>query len=433
MTISSTSRKAGPYTANGGTTNFAFGFKVFTSADVRVVYTPDDTGIEADLVESSNYTVSLNADQDENPGGSITTIGGDSPYDNGTITLTSQVSELQETELPSGGGWFPKVVENALDRLTIIAQQTLLLIRGGLRQPISDAEAIGELPSATERAEKYLYFDVNGDPTAVETIAGDVVVSSAMEPVVGAASIAAAKVLLEIPAESNPWTTGDVKLTLKTTADTGWVMFDDGTIGSATSGATTRANADTVDLYTLLWNNVSDTYAPVTTGRGANAAADFAANKAIGLTKVLGRALGIAGAGSGLTSRALGLTTGVETHALTEAELPSHTHNAAAHTHSFSATSSGVSADHSHSAGTYSAGVTNPGSGIGNVSAVGDSAAATASPAVTGTSGGASADHTHTVSGTSGSGGAAATSAVGSGTAHQNMPPISFFNAMIKL
>jgi hypothetical protein len=40
------------------------------------------------------------------------------------------------------------------------------------------------------------------------------------------------------------------------------------------------------------------------------------------LPKTLGRALGVAGSGSGLTARALGAIVGAETHAITLAELP---------------------------------------------------------------------------------------------------------------
>ncbi len=101
------------------------------------------------------------------------------------------------------------------------------------------------------------------------------------------------------------FSTGDAKLTLKNTADAGWIMMNDGTIGNVSSGAT-FADASAQALYTLLWNNCLDAWAPVTGGRGASAAADWAAQKPIALTKQLGRALIIAGAGSGLTSRALG-------------------------------------------------------------------------------------------------------------------------------
>lgn len=122
------------------------------------------------------------------------------------------------------------------------------------------------------------------------------------------------------------FTTGDLILTMRNTAAAGWIVCDDGTIGSAASAATSRANADTEALFTLLWNNVGNTYAPVSGGRGASAAADFAANKTIGMTKLLGRALAIAGNGSGLTARSIGETQGAETHLLTAAEIPAHNH-----------------------------------------------------------------------------------------------------------
>jgi hypothetical protein len=119
----------------------------------------------------------------------------------------------------------------------------------------------------------------------------------------------------------NVWSTGDVKSTIKTIADTGWLMMNDGTIGNVSSGAN-LAGALAQNLYTLLWTNISTAYAPVAGGRGATAAADWAANKPIALLAVPGRALCVAGAGSGLTSRALGQTAGVETQAIAQANLP---------------------------------------------------------------------------------------------------------------
>lgn len=182
--------------------------------------------------------------------------------------------------------------------------------------------------------------------------------------------------------QTGSFTTGDVKLTLKTTADTGWVLMDDKTIGNGASGATGRANADTVDLYTLLWNNTADAQCAVSTGRGANAAADYAANKTIALPKALGRALATYGSGSGLTARALALAYGVETHPLITAELASHSHSQDANT------------------------VLNNGATNVLLNGTGDKGATL---------------------------GGGTTATQGSGTAHQNMQPTLFLNTMIKL
>ncbi|PIZ05070.1 MAG: phage tail protein, partial [Gammaproteobacteria bacterium CG_4_10_14_0_8_um_filter_38_16] len=48
--------------------------------------------------------------------------------------------------------------------------------------------------------------------------------------------------------------------------------------------------------------------------------------KTLTLPEAPGRALGIAGAGGGLTARSLGECVGQENHTLIEAEMPSHTH-----------------------------------------------------------------------------------------------------------
>lgn len=64
-----------------------------------------------------------------------------------------------------------------------------------------------------------------------------------------------------------------------------WVLADNLTIGSAASGATNRANADTANLFAYWWNNYSNgtltiqDSAGTPTARGADAATDFAANK----------------------------------------------------------------------------------------------------------------------------------------------------------
>lgn len=119
MTISSEIRKAGPYQGTGTRVQFPFGFKILESSDVVVTVT---TPLLVDaLVAPGGYTVTMNADQDNNPGGYITlpvavSIG----Y---KLTITSALPYLQPTDITNSGGFYPQVIEDALDRATIQIQQ----------------------------------------------------------------------------------------------------------------------------------------------------------------------------------------------------------------------------------------------------------------------------------------------------------------------
>lgn len=157
MTISSQARTAGPFACNGSTTVFPFAFKVFSASDVAVVFRDDASGVETTLVLTIDYTVSLNADQDANPGGSISTLVAFAA--GSTLTLTSKVPYLQPTDLTNQGGFYPKVITAALDRLTIFAQQILNITNRALRFPISDGNLDGTLPSKEQRKGKMLAFD----------------------------------------------------------------------------------------------------------------------------------------------------------------------------------------------------------------------------------------------------------------------------------
>ncbi len=142
MTISSTSRKSGPYSCNGSTTQFPFDFKVFAAADVLAVLT-DPSGLETTL--TSGYTVSLNANQDSNPGGTITTT---STYATGyLVTLTSAVQNLQSVDLTNQGGFYPKVLNTALDRLTVMVQQVAEQVSRAVKTSISSSSTPDQLLS----------------------------------------------------------------------------------------------------------------------------------------------------------------------------------------------------------------------------------------------------------------------------------------------
>src|SRR6185312_3516663 len=116
----------------------------------------------------------------------------------------------------------------------------------------------------------------------------------------------------------------------------GWVRDNGRTIGSPTSGASERANSDCQLLYVFLWTTYSDTICPVNGGRGASAAADWSANKYIGLPDLRGYVPGgLDGMGNSPAGRFAsvpivsgGVDTaasvlGEATKALTQANLPS--------------------------------------------------------------------------------------------------------------
>lgn len=83
--------------------------------------------------------------------------------------------------------------------------------------------------------------------------------------------------------------TGDLKARYGTGNHSGFVRANGRTIGSATSGATERANSDTQALFEYLCG--ADVNLAMSGGRGASCAADWAANKALALPDWRGRAL----------------------------------------------------------------------------------------------------------------------------------------------
>lgn len=133
--------------------------------------------------------------------------------------------------------------------------------------------------------------------------------------------------------------TGDVIWLDQAGVRTGWVRDNGRTIGSATSGASERANSDCQNLFTFLWQTYADTVCAVDGGRGATAAADWSANKWITLPDKRGYAPGgLDDMGNAAASRysgvpvisgsvtSAGSTIGETTHTLLSAGMPTHSH-----------------------------------------------------------------------------------------------------------
>ena len=158
MTIATQSRTAGPFECNGSTTVYPFTFKVFTTSDVAVVFRNTASGEETKLVLNIDYSVALNVNQNANPGGSITIIGPAYAAGN-ALTLTSELQYLQPTDLTNQGGFYPRVISDALDRLTIFTQQIRGLATRALKFPISDGNLDATIPGKDQRKGRILAFD----------------------------------------------------------------------------------------------------------------------------------------------------------------------------------------------------------------------------------------------------------------------------------
>lgn len=157
MTIASETSSAGPYAGDDSTDNFSFAFKVFAAADIAVVLT-DSTGADTTLTITTHYTVSLNADQEASPGGSVTLLTPPATGEN--LTILRDMTLTQGAALPNQGGWYPEVIEDALDKLTMITQQLeekidRAIVVGVTDDPatyLADAEAAATAVAASQAA-----------------------------------------------------------------------------------------------------------------------------------------------------------------------------------------------------------------------------------------------------------------------------------------
>jgi len=176
MTIASTARKAGPLLGNGIATSFSFGFRVFATGDVKVAIA-DSTGVETVLEEGTHYTVSLNANQETSPGGSVTYPVSGSPLPVGSVlSVIGDLDYDQPLDLPSGGNFSPLALENQLDRATIQIQQLKEQVDRAAKLPQTSAETPDALVfNITRLAESADNLDsVAGSLPAVNTVATDI-------------------------------------------------------------------------------------------------------------------------------------------------------------------------------------------------------------------------------------------------------------------
>lgn len=245
-------------------------------------------------------------------------------------------SSNQSGTVTGSSDWTYSTLQNAggnieVVKVTSISGDVLTVVRGWDNTSVQSwaiSDRFEDRPCAAAFADKITVADAPliYAPLASPTFTGTPTLPTGTIATTQTSTDSSTKIATTAYVQSQ-WTTGDIKVTLKTAADSGWVLVNDGTIGDGSSGGTCRANADTSALFTLLWTNCVNGDCPVLpSGRGVSAAADFAAHKTINLPLALGRALAIAGTGSGLTARVLGNALGEEKHTIAANELPAHSH-----------------------------------------------------------------------------------------------------------
>lgn len=160
MTVQ-TSTNVASFIGNGVTQIFPIAFKFNNDTDLAVFLVNEATGFASLLTLNSGYTVRGEGDEE---GGSITVLT--PPAADQRLTVVRRVGILQLTDLRNQGKFFAEVHEDALDLLTMIAQQNATDLGLSLRVAETDPQP-QRLPSAVQRAGLLLSFDEDGNPIAV--------------------------------------------------------------------------------------------------------------------------------------------------------------------------------------------------------------------------------------------------------------------------
>lgn len=324
------------YVGDGTTETYSYTFKVFLDSDMEVsVY--DSDGTKTTLVLDTDYSVTGAGDA---TGGDVVLLDlsqawlDSSGYLSSAYTLKIERTPplTQETDIRNQGAYYPETLEDQFDRLIMIDQAQQTEIDRSLKLPETETPslALTTFPTVTQRAEKFLYFDASGNPSAASGVdTGSLVVTAFIETLLDDISASVARATLgavgltgdetidgnktfakPVDLDSNKITnlaagtdpadavrfdqivattiTGEIRMYGGSSAPSGWLSCD----GSAVSRST----------YASLFAILGTTFG---VGDGSTT---------FNVPDLKGRAPIGVGTGSGLTARTLGGKVGAETH-----------------------------------------------------------------------------------------------------------------------
>jgi hypothetical protein len=196
MTVSSAANKVIAL-GNSASTSFSYSFFVpgQSASDQTnfLVVVTDSSGNQTTLTNSQYSVVNSNVYGTSSPGGVVTYPTTGSPLATGsTITIARVLPFTQLVSIENQGGFYPSSVDQMGDFLEMQIQQLNEQQGRVVMAPIVDRSPIANLPAAAQRANQAMGFDSNGNPIAISTLPAGTV-STAMQPVVNAASLAAGR------------------------------------------------------------------------------------------------------------------------------------------------------------------------------------------------------------------------------------------------
>ena len=156
MTISTSNRRAGPYLGDGSQTAFPFTFKVFAAGDVRA-YVADSQGKERALTYGADYRVTLHDNQEARPGGQLALTVALATGEK--LAIGSQTAIVQEKTFTNQGGFYPTLLNDGFDRLTVICQELQAQLARAMLAPVN-ATVTPSFPLPD--AKKYLRWSDDG-------------------------------------------------------------------------------------------------------------------------------------------------------------------------------------------------------------------------------------------------------------------------------
>lgn len=137
MSVQNITRRAGPYVGTGLVSAYTFAFKVFRSEDVKVVRSASSDANAQDeaLTLGTDYTVKLNADQNEKAGGTVTLV---SPLAEGLrLSILSAITPDQQMVLTNHDGMLPTTLNDSADKAIALIQELKEAVGRTLRVPAS--------------------------------------------------------------------------------------------------------------------------------------------------------------------------------------------------------------------------------------------------------------------------------------------------------